>query len=103
MERWMDLRIPIELDLVECWDRDIARSLERYVVERMRPNAEITVVIPRRDFATLRQRLVHDRTSRRITRTLNRYPHVDVAVVPYFFPKRRRTTPMEPVPLGGER
>lgn len=87
--RWMDLHIPMELDLIECWDRDVARSLERYVSELMGPRAEVTVVLPRRDFATLRQRLLHDRTSRRITRVLNRYEHVDLAVVPYFFPKRR--------------
>jgi hypothetical protein len=99
--RWMDLRIPIELDLVECWDRDVARSLERYVVEKMGPRAEVTVVLPRRDFATLRQRLLHDRTSRRITKALNRYAHVDIAVVPFYFPERGHpgertvTTPLD--------
>ncbi|MEX2422106.1 MAG: amino acid permease, partial [Actinomycetota bacterium] len=86
---WMELRIPIELDLVECWDRDIARSLERYIVELMGPRAEVTVVLPRRDFAILRERLLHDRTSRRITRALDRHEHVDIAVVPYFLPKSR--------------
>ena len=34
---WMDLRVPIALDLVECWDRDVARSVERYVVDLMAP------------------------------------------------------------------
>ena len=29
--RWMELRMPIALDLVECWDRDVSRSVERYV------------------------------------------------------------------------
>ncbi|HZD16593.1 MAG TPA: hypothetical protein VE669_00480, partial [Actinomycetota bacterium] len=85
--RWMDLRLPVPLDLVECWDREVARSLERYVVERMTPMTEVTVVIPRRDYATLRQRLLHDRTSRRISRALGRYEHVDLAIVPYLFPK----------------
>jgi hypothetical protein len=40
--------------------------------------------MPRRDFPKLRQRLLHDRTSRKIARALGRYPHVDVATVPYF-------------------
>jgi amino acid transporter len=88
IERWMALRVPIELDLVECWDRDVARSLELQVVGLMGPRTEVTVVLPRRDFATLRQRLLHDRTSRRIARALGRYEHVDLAVIPYFFPKR---------------
>ena len=93
--RWMDLRVPIALDLVECWDRDVARSVERYVVDLMGPRTEITVVLPRRDFARARQRLLHDRTSRSIARALGRYEHVDIAVVPYFL---GRSGPLEGQP-----
>jgi amino acid transporter len=89
IDRWMDLRIPVPLELVECWDRDVARSLERRVAELMAGRSEVTVVLPRRDYATLRQRLLHDRTSRRIARTLGRHEHVDVTVVPFYFPARR--------------
>jgi amino acid transporter len=85
---WMDLRVPVALDLVECWDRDVARSVERYVAELMAADTEVTVVLPRRDFARPTQRLLHDRTSRGIARALGRYDHVDVAVVPYFFARR---------------
>jgi hypothetical protein len=84
IERWMDLRVPVALDLVECWDRDVARSVERYVVDLMGPRTEITVVVPRRDYVRLSQRLLHDRTSRSIAKVLSRYEHVDMAVVPYF-------------------
>jgi amino acid transporter len=87
--RWMELRMPIALDLVECWDRDVSRSVERYVVDLMGPHNEVTVVLPRRDYARMTQRLLHDRTSRSIARTLGRYEHVDVAVVPYFFGRNR--------------
>src|SRR4029450_6380256 len=86
---WMDLPLPIAMDLVECWDADVARSVERYVVGLMGPRTEITVVLPRRDFARVTQRLLHDRTSRGIARALGRYEHVDVAVVPYFFARER--------------
>ncbi|MGZ4126276.1 MAG: amino acid permease [Actinomycetota bacterium] len=85
IERWMELRMPIPLDVIECWDRNVPRSLEQYVVEMMSHRYEVTVVMPRRDYATLRQRVLHDRTSRRIARAVGRYEHVDVAVVPYFF------------------
>jgi amino acid transporter len=91
--RWMELRMPIALELVECWDRDVARSVERYVVDLMGPHNEVTVVLPRRDYAKTTQRLLHDRTSRSIARTLGRYEHVDVAVVPYYFGKDRRVPP----------
>jgi len=84
IDRWMELRVPVALDLVECWDRDVARTVERYVVELMGARSEVTVVLPRRDFPHLRQRVLHDRTSRGIARALGRYDHVDVAVVPYF-------------------
>jgi hypothetical protein len=99
IERWMDLRLPIELDLVECWDRDVARSLEHQVVELLGPRTEVTVVLPRRDFESARQRLLHDRTSRRIARVLGRYEHVDLAVVPYHVstgPTRRGAAVFEP-------
>jgi amino acid transporter len=85
IDRWMELRMPIPLDVIECWDRNVPRSLEQYVVELMSHRYEVTVVMPRRDYATRRQRILHDRTSRRIARAVGRYEHVDVAVVPYFF------------------
>jgi amino acid transporter len=95
ISRWMDLRVPVPLDLVECWDRDVARSVERYVVDLMGPRTEVTVVVPRRDYARASQRLLHDRTSRSIAKALGRYEHVDIAVVPYFL---SRNPPDRPAP-----
>jgi hypothetical protein len=84
IERWIALNVPVPLQLVECWDRNVARSLETYVVDLMGDDSEVTVVLPRRDYAQLRQRLLHDRTSRSISRALGRYAHVDVTAVPYY-------------------
>jgi amino acid transporter len=98
ISRWMELRMPIALDLVECWDRDVARSVERYVVDLMGPRTELTVVLPRRDFARVTQRLLHDRTSRSIARALGQYEHVDVAVVPYFFGRQAPSPPSQEPP-----
>jgi hypothetical protein len=84
-QRWMELQLPIPLDIVECWDRNVARSLEARVAELMDHTSEVTVVMPRRDFPHLRQRVLHDRSSRRIARALGRYEHVDLTVVPYYF------------------
>jgi amino acid transporter len=83
IRRWMELRVPIELDVIECWDRNVARSLEGYVAERMAGRAEVTVVLPRRDIDQARYRWLHDRTSRAIAKALGRYEHVDISVVPY--------------------
>jgi hypothetical protein len=71
----------------------VARSLEGYVVEVMDDRTEVTVVLPRRDYAQLRQRILHDRTSRSIARALGRYEHVDLAVVPYHLGKPSRQGP----------
>jgi hypothetical protein len=88
VQKWMDHAMPIPLDVIECWDRNVPRVLERHVLALANQGAEVTVVMPRRDFPKLRQRLLHDRTSRRIMRALGRYPHVDVTAVPFYFGPR---------------
>jgi amino acid transporter len=82
--RWAELQAPVPLDVIECWDRDVPRALERYVVAMASPTTEVTAVMPRRDYPRLRQRLLHDRTSKKIQRALGQYAHVDVADIPYF-------------------
>jgi amino acid transporter len=81
---WMELSVPVQLDVIECWDRNVARTLEGYVVGLMGKGREVTAVLARRDYPHALQRLLHDRTSRKIVGALSRYEHVDVAVVPYF-------------------
>ena len=88
VKQWMDARMPVPLEVIECWDRNVTRALEEYVLSRSDPTTEVTVVMARRDFPKLRQRLLHDRTSSKIMRALGRYPHIDVARVPYFFAPR---------------
>ena len=84
-EQWGDvghiLEIPLDID--ECFDRDIARTVRLYVDGLEAEDAEITVVVPRREYPRLLQRFLHDRTSRSIARTLEDEPHVDVVIVPY--------------------
>ena len=91
IERWSELSAPVPLDVVVCFDRDIPRALERYVVAIAKETTEVTAVMPRRYYPKFRQRLLHDRTSRRIQRALGRYPHVDVADVPFYVRTRRET------------
>jgi hypothetical protein len=73
----------IPLDVEECFDRDIARTVRRYVDQLQAEDAEITVVLPRREYPRLLQRFLHDRSSRSIARSLQDEPHVDVVIVPY--------------------
>jgi amino acid transporter len=85
VEGWMQYAMPIPLDVVECWDRNVPRVVESYALGVASKGAEVTVVMPRRDFPHLRQRLLHDRTSRHIMKALGRYPYLDVATVPFYF------------------
>ena len=87
-DQWMAERMPVPLVLLECWDRNVARALEQDVLRLSRDGTEVTVVMPRRDYPKLRQRMLHDRTSRKIGKALGRYPHIDIAIVPYYFAPR---------------
>ncbi len=84
-EQWADVGhiLGIPLDVTECFDRDVARTIGEYVHEISAPDAEVTVIIPRREYPRWAQRLLHDRTSRAIARALADEPHVDVVTVPY--------------------
>jgi hypothetical protein len=101
-DRWMEYALPIPLDVVECWDRNVGRTLENYVLGLAKQGSEVTVVMPRRDFPKLRQRLLHDRTSRQIMRALGRYPHIDVAAVPFYFAPRPAAPSPVPTATGVE-
>jgi amino acid transporter len=84
-EQWSDIGhiLGVPLDISECFDRDVAGTVEDYIEEINASDAEITVVIPRREYPRLVQRFLHDRTSRAIARRLADEPHVDVVIVPY--------------------
>ena len=73
----------IPLDVEECFDRNIERSLRGYVEQFQRDDTEITLILPRRHFHKRLHLLLHDRTSRKISRAFAQQPHVDVVVVPF--------------------
>jgi hypothetical protein len=45
--------------------------------------AEVTVLLPRRTFRRLSQRLLHDRTADQIAQAVGRIPHVAATIVPF--------------------
>ena len=73
----------IPLDVEECTDRNIERSLRRYIAQFQRDDTEITLIMPRRHFHRRRHLLLHDRTSRRIAHAFAHQAHVDVVIVPF--------------------
>jgi amino acid transporter len=81
---WAKVRIPIPLEVVDCPDRNLLACTEREVHERVRDDTELTVLVPRRRFASRRHELLlHDRTSAGLVRVLGDHNNVNVTIVPY--------------------
>jgi hypothetical protein len=86
-------RLP--LDVVECEDRRLGRAVLELAAEAVADQeTELTILLPRRGFATGWHRLLHDGTADRIAAAVGQLHHVNATVVPYqltggWFSKRR--------------
>jgi len=70
---WLRAERGIPLDLVECPDRRVARAAGEFVArEASQPDTYVTVVLPRRSYAALFGRLMHDQTADKIARVVSR-------------------------------
>jgi hypothetical protein len=82
IDRGLTDRVP--LAVIECPDRRLFRAVSRLALNTaVRDRAEVTILLPRRTFSTLSQRLLHDRTADRIAATVARIPHVNATIVPF--------------------
>ncbi|MFI5041737.1 MAG: amino acid permease [Acidimicrobiales bacterium] len=94
----------LALDMIECPDRRIARSALEVVAELVVDGeTEVTVLIPRREYARAWHRLLHDSTSNRIAAALGAVPHANVTFVPYHLGARKLATSRPTAPTGGRR
>jgi amino acid transporter len=104
LEAWAEagqmLRIPLDVDA--CPDRNIVRTVRDYIEPLKAKDAEVTVVLPRHDYPGILQRLLHDRTSRSLTRALRDEPHVDLVAVPYRLGKTGVAASGRPMPPEGD-
>jgi amino acid transporter len=75
-------RLP--LDVEECGDRRLARSVLELAAETVADQeTELTILLPRRGFAAGWHRLLHDGTADRIAAGVAQLAHVNATVVPY--------------------
>ena len=83
--RYDDLAIPIPLEIIDCPDRRLPRAAGELVTNTLAatPNTGVTVLLPRRGYAPLLGRLLHDRTADRIARVVSRIPAAAATIVPY--------------------
>jgi amino acid transporter len=80
-------RLP--LDIIECPDRRIGRAAIELVADAtLDGDTECTVLLPRRGYARVWQRFLHDRTADKIAAVLSQVPHVAATIIPYNLPGR---------------
>jgi amino acid transporter len=83
---WIDRNLGdrFPLAIVECPDRRLVRDAAELAMDTViQDRAEVTVLLPRRTFRRLSQRLLHDRTADRIAEAVGRIPHVSATIVPF--------------------
>jgi hypothetical protein len=89
-ESWMKLGLSqITLDLVECPDRRLGRSVVSMVTELITgSDTEVSVLLPRRVYVGSLRRVLHDRTAERISAVVSVIPNASATVIPYRLTKK---------------
>ena len=82
LERGLGDRVP--LAVIECPDRRLIRGATQLALATViQDRAEVTLLLPRRTFRRISQRLLHDRTADHIAETAGRLPHVVATIVAF--------------------
>jgi amino acid transporter len=84
-EEWSRIGLArLPLDIVECRDRRLGRAAIELVADAtLDGDTECTVLLPRRGFARVWQRFLHDRTADKIAAVVGQVPHVSATIIPY--------------------
>jgi amino acid transporter len=83
-EAWLRAERGIALDLVDCPDRRVPRAAGELVAqEASQPGTQVTVVLPRRSYAPVIGRLLHDQTADKIARVVSRIPRSVATIIPF--------------------
>ena len=83
-EEWMRADRGVVLDFIDCPDRRLARcAVELVSAEAALPGVQVTAVLPRRSYAPLLGRFLHDRTADKIAGAVSQIPHSVATIVPF--------------------
>jgi amino acid transporter len=81
---WMRANPGIPLDFVDCPDRRLANAAASMVTaEAVLPGVGVTAILPRRSYAPIVGRLLHDRTADKMAAVISRIPHAAATIVPF--------------------
>jgi amino acid transporter len=84
-KRWDHFDLDTPLRVVDCPDRRVTRAAQVLVAKARdeRRNTNVTVLLPRRTYAPLLGRLLHDRTADKVARAVSLIPDAAATIVPY--------------------
>ena len=84
-KRWEYYHLETPLRIIDCPDRRLIRAAQELVAATRDefPDTNVTALLPRRSYAPLLGRLLHDRTADKIARVVSRIPHAAATIVPY--------------------
>jgi hypothetical protein len=80
---WSRVNMPASLELVDAPDRNLLATTQAAIAELVRPDTEVTVLVPRRRFVGFWRRVLHDQTSAGLTKVLGSMENVNVTLVPF--------------------
>jgi hypothetical protein len=91
-DRWDSFDLDTRLRVIDCPDRQIIRALQALVTKTQNehPHTNVTVLLPRRMYAPVLGRLLHDRTADKISKAVSRIPDAAATIVPYDVQSRIR-------------
>src|SRR5450756_462143 len=83
-EKWVTYGQDIPLEMIDTPDRRLTRaSLELVRREAQPAGTQVTVVLPRRGYAPLLGRLLHDRTADKIASVVSQVPDSAATIIPF--------------------
>ena len=83
-EQWVRYGQDIPLEMIDTPDRRLTRaSLELVSREAQPAGTQVTVVLPRRGYAPLLGRLLHDRTADKIASVVSQVPDSAATIIPF--------------------
>jgi hypothetical protein len=83
-EKWVRFGQDIPLEMIDTPDRRLTRaSLELASREAAQKNTQVTVVLPRRGYAPLLGRILHDRTADKIAEIVSQVPNAAATIIPF--------------------
>src|SRR3984885_10085581 len=83
-EKWIRFGQDIPLEMIDAPDRRLTRaSVELASREAAQKSTQVTVVLPRRGYAPLLSRILHDRTADKIAEVVSQVPNAAATIIPF--------------------